>query len=98
MDATAGDAEVRLYDDLFTDAEPGRWGQELPGLLNPSPGGAPRAKVRPAWPARRPRLPVLRQGYCVWTRTAPAIQVQLLGEPQGLLQFANEATGRPTIR
>ena len=40
--ATAVDAEVRLYDNLFTDAEPDAGDKELPGLPQPQlSGGAP---------------------------------------------------------
>ena len=68
--ATAVDAEVRLYDNLFTDAEPdGRgtrtsWTASTPALWRCSP--TPR--WRPAWPVRRPpaSFQFLRQGYfCV---------------------------------
>ena len=68
--ATAVDAEVRLYDNLFYRPRPRRRGQGLPGLPEPQlPGGArPAARWRPPWPTPRPRdrFQFLRLGYfCV---------------------------------
>ena len=44
---TAVDAEVRLYDNLFSDADPDGGGQELPGL--PEPGHLWRSSPAARW-------------------------------------------------
>ncbi len=71
--ATAVDAEVRLYDNLFSDPDPDAGDKDFLDCLNPGSleilTGLPR--WRPAWPDARP-LPsyqFLRQGYfCVDSR------------------------------
>ncbi|UQT47146.1 hypothetical protein M5E87_18770 [Flavonifractor plautii] len=72
--ATAVDAEVRLYDNLFTDAEPDAGDKNFLDCLNPSSLEAlPHAKVE-AWPVRRPPPPSssCARATSAWTtRTAP---------------------------
>ncbi len=95
--ATAVDAEVRLYDNLFTDAEPDAGDKNFLDCLNPSSLEVlPTPRWRPAWPARRPRLlPVPAPGLLLrgqqGQRPRPS-GVQPLGEPQGLLQILSHRT------
>ena len=72
--ATAVDAEVRLYDNLFTDANPDAADKDFIECLNPGLSGGPdrTARWKLVWPpprtaaearARRPRYQFMRLGY-----------------------------------
>ena len=88
--ATAVDAEVRLYDNLFSDADPDAGDKNFLDCLNPGlPGGAHRLQGRGrAWPGRRagrpPSFQFMRQGYfCLDNRDCHAGPSGL--QPQRLL-------------
>ena len=111
--ATAVDAEVRLYDNLFSDADPDAGDKNFLDCLNPSlPGGPPRGQGGGGLPgACRPPPPSssCARATSAWTTgTAPRPSgVQPLGEPEGLFQILRHRTaagaaalacGRPPFR
>ena len=78
--ATAVDAEVRLYDNLFTDADPDAADKDFLDCLNPGFSGGPdrTARWKRAWPLRRTAMPPVMKrakrrpasSSCVWATSA----------------------------
>ena len=68
--ATAVDAEVRLYDNLFSDPDPDAPGKNFLDCLNPNSltiaGGRQGGNL-----SGRPHSPAITSSSCVWATSAP---------------------------